>query len=123
MAEQAAGYVTLTLEFHREKDKWVGTCVELGTSTFAKTLEEVQAELKQLTLAHLNLLEQEGERARFFAEWGIEFKHVIPPKPTEFLIRDPAPEWPQSSPFGSFFQPIVLPVEQEEKQQRLFAGA
>jgi hypothetical protein len=121
MAQQT-GYVTLTLKFQREGNNWVGTCVELGTSTFDKTLEGVQKELLEMVVAHLNALEQEGERARFFEEWGIVFKETRPAKPSEFLIRDPLSDWPQITPFGPFFQPVSVPVEREEKQIQLFAG-
>ena len=65
------GYVTLTLSFEQEGSEWVGVCLELGTSTFADTLEECQEELQELVTDHLSVLEEIGERERFFKEWGI----------------------------------------------------
>ena len=64
------GYIILTLTFEQEQDDWVGTCMELGTSTFADTLEECQSELEELVGHHLDVLEELGERERFFDQWG-----------------------------------------------------
>ena len=72
MESRFSGYVTLTLNFEREGSEWVGTCLELGTSTFAGTLEDCQAELEDLVTDHLDVLEEVGERERFFEEWGID---------------------------------------------------
>ena len=72
MVEQL-GHVVLTFAFERgENNNWVGTCLELGTSTYADYLHEVEEALLELVTEHLNLLEQYGERERFFREWGIE---------------------------------------------------
>ena len=71
------GFVVLTLEFRKEDDVWLGRCKELGTSTFADTLEAVNEELRDLIILHLNGLEQAGEIARFFNEYGIEY-HTAP---------------------------------------------
>ena len=65
-------YVHLTLRFHLEGKQWVGVCLELGTSVFAPTLAECQTELEELITDHINVLEDVGERERFFAKWGIE---------------------------------------------------
>lgn len=70
---EAEGFVVLTLEFHKEDDVWLGRCKELGTSTFADTLEEVTEELRELIALHLNGLEQAGEIGRFFSEHGIKY--------------------------------------------------
>ena len=81
--------VSLHFEFAREGNKWVGTCLELSTSTYARTRRKVEEALYELVLEHLNLLEESGERNRFFDEWGIRL--IIPP-------AVPAVEpWPQAS--------------------------
>ena len=72
MESELSGYVTLTLSFEQEGSEWVGTCLELGTSTFADTLEECQVELEELVTDHLDVLEEVCERERFFEEWGID---------------------------------------------------
>ncbi len=65
------GFVVLTLRFWTEGKRWVGECVELGTSTFGRSLPQTHDELKELVLLHLNTLEDTGERERFFQEHGI----------------------------------------------------
>jgi predicted RNase H-like HicB family nuclease len=65
-------FVVLTFRFEKEESEWLGECVELGTCTWASTLEEVQVELKDLVTLHLNVLERGGEREPFFLEHGIK---------------------------------------------------
>ena len=74
---QPALRVILHYQFTREGNKWVGTCLELSTSTYARSKRKTEEALYELVLEHLNLLEESGERPRFFDEWGI--KLVIPP--------------------------------------------
>ena len=69
---RAVGHVVLTLAFEREGNKWVGTCIELGTSIFSRTLRQTQDDLRKLVVEHLNLLEQHGERESFFKQWDLE---------------------------------------------------
>ena len=57
MESRLPGYVTLTFSFEQEGIEWVGTCLELGTSTFADTLEECQVALEDLVTDHLDVLE------------------------------------------------------------------
>ena len=66
-----AGYVELTLRFEREGRTWVGTCLELGTSAYADSLDQTQQDLHKLVGEHLALLEEAGERERFFEEHGV----------------------------------------------------
>ena len=82
----------LHFEFERYGNKWVGTCVELSTSTYARSRRKTSEALHQLVLEHLNLLEESGERNRFFDEWGL--KLIIPPvdhEPSEAEEREPSP--------------------------------
>jgi predicted RNase H-like HicB family nuclease len=46
--------VLLTLELTQEEDVWVGTCIELGTSTYADSLEELRGELADAIGLQLN---------------------------------------------------------------------
>jgi len=69
MARKA--FVILTLAFHREGKNWIGTCVELSTSTYGRGLDRVHQELLELIQLHLDTLEDIGERERFFQEHGI----------------------------------------------------
>ena len=102
------GYVELTLRFEREGNKWVGTCLELGTSTYARTLERVSESIKALVIEHLDLLEESGERERFFTEHNITL-HRAKPQPHEV----PVPNVEASSlhgGIGPLFQPSIFPM-------------
>lgn len=103
-------YVHLTLRFHLEGTEWVGVCVELGTSTFAPTLAQCQNELEELVTDHISVLEDVGERERFFAKCGIETHPG--PVPGEFTIRYPD-DLRESRPL---FQPFACPASQPEQQ-------
>ena len=46
--------VLLTLELTQEEDVWVGTCIELGTSAYAETLEELRGEIADAIGLQLN---------------------------------------------------------------------
>ena len=82
------GYVILTLQFQREGKQWVGVCRELGTSTYGQDVADVHEELVQLSLLHLNALEEVGERERFFREHGIVL-HRADPVPTKRRVELP----------------------------------
>lgn len=115
-----SGYVTLTLSFEQEESEWVGTCLELGTSTFADTLEKCQAELQELVSDHLDVLEETGERERFFEEWGIEV-HTSDEIPSEFTIRGSGDSWNRlfegsTGTHGPFLQPRVFPAGQDQER-------
>lgn len=73
-------YILLTVSFKKEKNKWTASCLELGTSTFATTLEEVKKDIKEAITLHLNTLEDVGERERFFKENKIKIFTSKPPK-------------------------------------------
>ncbi len=87
-----SGYIVVFLAFRQEKTKegkkWVGVCQELGTSTFADTLDEAVEQLKEAVALHLNTLEKVGERERFFREHGIEF-HKGAPKSKQATVKNP----------------------------------
>ena len=71
MSSKLAGYVTLTLKFQVEGDVWVGECLDLSTSTYADTLEECQEALDELVETHMDVMDEVGERDRFFDRWGV----------------------------------------------------
>ena len=74
----AKNYITLTLEFHKEGRRWVGVCKELGTSTYHRSLPELEKQLSELVTLHLNCLETVGERERFFKENNIKLQSIKP---------------------------------------------
>ncbi len=85
--------IHLHFEFERYRSKWVGTCVELSTSTYARSRRKTSEALSELVLEHLNLLEESGERNRFFDEWNIQL--IIPPASFE-PVHPAEPEPPLS---------------------------
>ncbi len=95
-------YVALTCQYHKEGKRWVGVCRELGTSTYNRSLSELQKQLAELITLHLNCLEELGERERFFRENSIE-TYAVKPK----YVKQPIPDSTDV-----FFKPIVhrLPV-------------
>jgi hypothetical protein len=67
------GYVVLTLQFRAEQGRWTGECLELGTATYARTLQKTHDELVELVALHLDSLEAVGEREHFFQVHNITF--------------------------------------------------
>lgn len=55
----------LTFDLARTGAQWTGICLELGTSTFGDTFDEVKTELQQAVTLQLN----EVERLGFISEY------------------------------------------------------
>ena len=74
----------LTVEFEQEDGMWIGTCLELGTSTQAQTLEELQAELTDAVDLQLNEMARLGYTREYLKSQGAK---VLPipeeEKPTD----------------------------------------
>ena len=81
------GYIGVTFEFRKEGRRWVGSCKELGTATFGRSIPETSRKLEEAVLLHLNTLEDVGERKRFFREHSIKFYRAKP----EYEVRIPIP--------------------------------
>ena len=118
MDNKRIGYVELTLKFEQEGRRWVGTCLEMDTSTFNRTLKKTREDLKLLVTEHLDLLEEEGERDRFFRDWGIKL-HPAKPRPHDVHIKGTWLDWYGPPPAdeelaGPFFQPGVFEVRRRE---------
>ena len=114
----ASKYVALTLSFEREGDVWVGVCLELGTSTYADTLEACEDELRELVAEHIDVLEEIGERDRFFQEWGIALRDT-PVPPAHLTIRGLGDSWERlfqdSTDAGAPFLTLrIVPVGERE---------
>ena len=114
---EAADSVQLTLAFTREGKRWVGSCVELGTSTYDRSLEKCERALRVLVAEHLDLLEEAGEREAFFKQWGIETTSV---KPTSIVLQAEADDRSQSesAALGPFYQPGVFPLGAQAHRER-----
>lgn len=111
------GYVELTLQFEREGRMWVGTCRELGTSTYSESFDQVQNDLCKLVEEHLDLLGEAGERERFFEKHGIRF---FPRKPKPHDIRLPDTGVDLLRQMVPLFQPRIFRIAGSEP--RALAG-
>ena len=60
--------IVLTFEFNQESNQWVGLCLELGTSTFADSLEQTRLELQEAVELQLNEMEKLTEFRNYLAE-------------------------------------------------------
>ncbi len=65
------GYIILTVKFEKEGNRWTAECLELGTATFGRSINEAKEKISEAILVHLNILEDVGERERFFKEHNI----------------------------------------------------
>ena len=116
----ASKYVALTLSFEREGDVWVGVCLELGTSTYADTLEACEDELRELVVEHIDVLEEIGERDRFFQEWGITLRDT-PVPPAHLTIRGSGDSWARlfqdsTDALAPFLRPRIFPIRDRESE-------
>lgn len=101
MAFESPGYLVLMLKFRKEGDQWTARCLELGTATFGRTLEEAQERIREAVTCHLNTLEDVGERDRFLKEHGITY-HAQRPR----SFRVPT----TSADERTFYQAFIPPV-------------
>ena len=59
--------ITLTCTYNQEGDQWVGICDELGTSTFAETLDQTRTELQEAVELQLNEVERIADVQAYLA--------------------------------------------------------
>ena len=93
--QKPLGMVVLRTQYRQEDGQWLGECVDLGTATFADSFEEIQRELNEAILLHLQTLEETGARAAFFKEHGIKMyraESVPTTVKTEMQVRG-EPTW------------------------------
>jgi predicted RNase H-like HicB family nuclease len=70
--------IVLTFEYSEESAKWVGVCLELGTSAFADTLEQVREELREAVELQLNELERSAFVQDFLEENHVRIVQIGP---------------------------------------------
>jgi hypothetical protein len=85
-------WLFVTFELRKKRKIWVSKCLELGTASFGDTLEAAKQELIDLTVIHLNGLEEAGLRERVFVERGLK------------LHRKRSPETPPAERPGTIVQ-------------------
>ena len=66
-------FIIVTFQFQNKEDNghWEAECLELGTATFAPTIEEAQSELLELSELHLKALKDAGELSNYLEEHNI----------------------------------------------------
>jgi len=83
-----SGYIILTIKFSKEGRRWLAECIELGTATFGRSLEEAKKRMDEAILLHLNTLEDVNERERFFKKHKIKF-YSTKPRPKTIQVSVP----------------------------------
>ena len=71
--------VPLTLDFQEEEGKWVGVCLEIGTSAFADTLEELRKEIGNAVTLQLDEIERLGFLDEFLQDHNVRPIILAPP--------------------------------------------
>ncbi len=70
--------VVLTFEYQQEKDQWVGTCLELGTSAFSIDLEQARLELHEAVELQLNELDRLTQVQDYLEENHVQIVPIGP---------------------------------------------
>ena len=83
-------FVVLTFQFEPEDDGWFGKCVELGTATSAKSMAQLEEELRDLVGLHLITLQETGRLAQVLEGWGVK---LYADMPTETSTNLPVSPW------------------------------
>jgi predicted RNase H-like HicB family nuclease len=99
---EATAYIALTFKFQKEGRRWIGVCKETGTSTYSRSLPEVEKQLQEAVCLHLNTLEELGERERFFKENKIKV-HTAKPKNDTINI-------PTSVSENAYYRPYIQDI-------------
>ena len=68
--------IFLTLDINQQDSVWTGTCFELGTSTYADTLEDLRSELNEAILLQLNEVERLGFTEGYLKENAVIELHL-----------------------------------------------
>ena len=95
------GYISLTLEAFPEGKQFVSRCRELDVTSCGSDVTAAFDNLKDALATYLNAIEQLGDRARIFAEKGIEIRKTRP--------RTITVESAQLPP-NSYTSGIILPI-------------
>jgi predicted RNase H-like HicB family nuclease len=102
---KTSGYIAVTLKFVKEGKRWTAYCVELGTATFGRSIQEANERIREAVLLHLNTLEDVGECERFLKEHGVKF-YQQRPKRREIKISPPYDS-------AAYFKSLISPIHKE----------
>ena len=78
--------IVLTEEYEEYDNKWIGTALELGVSTYADTLDEARRELGDAIELQLNEVESLGFIDEYLQEHNVR-KRTLISKQTETSTR------------------------------------
>ncbi len=71
----------LTIDIQQEDNTWIGTCIELGTSTYADSVEQLRNEMSDAVSLQLNEMVRLGYITEYLQEQGVTEMPI--PKPHE----------------------------------------
>ena len=63
--------ILLTVEFREYSGQWLAECLELGTATYADTLEEVRQEIRDNVTLQLGSVEELGFMDEYLRERNV----------------------------------------------------
>ena len=89
---RAVAMIVLTADFEQEDGLWIGTCLELGTSTQAETLDELRAELKDAIDLQLNEMARLGYTREYLRSQGVKLMAMPEWEPVDRSYPKPPPE-------------------------------
>lgn len=81
--------VILNVSLREEERRWLGECVELGTATFANTLNELRMELVEAIMLQLNQVEELGFVEDFLRDHGVTRVSIQPKVGSTWEVREP----------------------------------
>jgi predicted RNase H-like HicB family nuclease len=99
---KSGGFIILTLKFAKEGKRWTAYCIQLGTATYGRSIQEATERIQEAVSLHLNTLEDVGECERFLKEHGITF-YPSRPKHVDINLNS-------SQDSHAYFQSYVSPV-------------
>ena len=78
--------IKLSFTYHQESGQWVGVCDELGTSAFADTAAQMQAELLEAVELQLNEVARLTDVRAYLADNQVEILPIELPEHAGFAI-------------------------------------
>lgn len=84
----------LTIDFREHLGQWLAECLELGTATYAETLDEVRREIRDNVTLQLNSVEELG----FMDEYLRQHTVALIPLETSHVSKEGAASWTSPEP-------------------------
>jgi len=71
--------VVWTGDFRKEEETWLAECVELGTATYAASLDDARERLVEAVLLQLGQVDSLGFLPGFLRDRGLQVLSISPP--------------------------------------------